>query len=245
MIVQACLNGARPAGFHPALPATPDAIIADAVAAVRAGANELHVHIRDSDGRETLRPEMVDATIDGLRRACPGTLIGISSGVWIEKDDRRRRDFIRAWSVLPDYASVNINEEDCAGVVALLHDRGIGVEAGLWVAADAERCLALGLAGRALRYLIEINQQDLAEALAEVAAVDAVLARAPAKPMLLHGLDATVWPLADAAFARCWSTRVGLEDGAHLPDGSVAPSNAALVAAACGRRSGSARSLEF
>jgi len=30
MIVQACLNGARPAGYHPALPLTPEAIARDA-----------------------------------------------------------------------------------------------------------------------------------------------------------------------------------------------------------------------
>lgn len=245
MIVQACLNGARPAGFHPALPTTPDALVADAAAAVRAGANELHVHIRDSDGRETLRPEMVDATIDGLRRACPGTLVGISSGAWIERDDRRRREFIAAWSVLPDYASVNLNEDDCAAVAGLLRERGIGVEAGLWVAADAERCIALGLAGKALRYLIEIEHQDLAAALTELAAVEQVLARAPLKPVLLHGLDTTVWPLADAAFARGWSTRIGLEDGAQMPDGSVAPSNAALVTAALARRASGGRSGQF
>ena len=34
MIVQACLNGARPVGFHPRLPATPSQIVADAVEAV-------------------------------------------------------------------------------------------------------------------------------------------------------------------------------------------------------------------
>ena len=60
--------------------------------------------------------------------------------------------------------------------------------------------------------------------------------RAPRKPILLHGLDATVWPLLDAAFARGYSTRVGFEDGRTLPDGSVAPSNAALVKAALERR---------
>jgi uncharacterized protein (DUF849 family) len=71
MIVQACLNGARAASFHPALPVTPDAIARDAVAAVQAGAAELHIHIRDEGGRETLRPEIVDMTMKKLRRACP------------------------------------------------------------------------------------------------------------------------------------------------------------------------------
>jgi uncharacterized protein (DUF849 family) len=241
VIVQACLNGGRNHAFHPAVPTTPDAIVADALAAVRAGAGELHVHVRDESGRETLKPEAVDRTVAALRRACPGTLIGISTGEWIERDDARRRHCIAAWSVLPDYASVNLIERDCAAVIAALRERGVLVEAGLWTAADAERCLALDLAGSALRYLLEINQQVESEAFAELTALEGVLARAPARPVLLHGCDATVWPLVDIAFARGYSTRVGFEDGRTLPDGNAAPSNAALVEAALKRRSALSR----
>jgi uncharacterized protein (DUF849 family) len=242
VIVQACLNGGRDRAFHPAVPATLDAIVADAVATVKAGAAELHVHVRDDSGGETLHPDAVDRTVTALRRACPGTLIGISTGEWIERDDARRRRHIAAWSVLPDYASVNLVEGDCAAVIAALRARGVGVEAGLWTAADAERCLALDLARPALRYLLEINHQGEAEALAELRALEAVLLRAPGKPILLHGLDATMWPLLDLAFARGYSTRIGLEDGRELPDGRVAPSNAALVKAALERRASVARS---
>jgi uncharacterized protein (DUF849 family) len=233
MIVQACLNGARAASFHPALPVTPDAIARDAVAAVAAGAAELHIHARDEAGRETLRPEIVDITIEKLRRACPGTLIGISSGEWIEKDDSRRRDFIRNWSVLPDYASVNLNEADCAAVIEHLEKRGIGIEAGIWTATDAARCLDLSLTARALRLLFEIMQQEQGTALAELAAIEKRLGGAARrKSVLLHGMDKTVWTFITAAFARGYSTRIGFEDTCALPDGRLAPSNAALVAAA-------------
>src|SRR5262245_47440013 len=190
MIVQACLNGNRGTDFHPALPVTRDAIVADAVAAIAAGANELHVHVHDDDGRETLRPDAVDATVAALRRACPGTLIGISTGEWIERDDARRRDYLGALSCRPDHASVNLAEADCPAVVEILHARGIGVEAGLTTAADATRCLELGLVGAALRVLIEIELQDETVAFAELAAVEKLLERAPVhKPILLHGFD--------------------------------------------------------
>jgi uncharacterized protein (DUF849 family) len=233
MIVQACLNGARDASFHPAVPLTADAIARDAMAVVAAGAAELHLHVRDEDGCETLRPEIVDKTIEKLRRACPGTPIGISTGDWIEKDNGRRRDFIRNWSLLPDYASVNLVEADCAAVIELLKQRGIGIEAGIWTVSDAARCLELNLAAEALRLLFEIFQQDQAEALSEFAAIEKSLGEtARQKPVLLHGYDATVWTFVEAAFARGYSTRVGFEDGKILPDGRMAPSNAALVAAA-------------
>ncbi|MDW9502966.1 3-keto-5-aminohexanoate cleavage protein, partial [Sinorhizobium meliloti] len=38
MIVQACLNGARPGDYHPRLPLTADAIALDGAACVSAGA---------------------------------------------------------------------------------------------------------------------------------------------------------------------------------------------------------------
>ena len=71
-----------------------------------------------------------------------------------------------------------------------------------------------------------------------MAVTDAILAALAEagvrKPILLHGFDATVWPFVERAFARGFSTRVGLEDGSALPDGAVAIGNAALVAAALG-----------
>ncbi|NWG24259.1 MAG: 3-keto-5-aminohexanoate cleavage protein [Pseudorhodoplanes sp.] len=236
MIVQACLNGRHGCNWHPRVPTTPDAIVADAAESVRAGANELHIHVRAADGAETLRPDVVDETISGLRKACPGTLIGISTGVWIERDDARRRDYLRRLSVLPDYASVNVNEDDSAGLIALLVERGIGVELGIWVAEDARRAIEHDLVRPCFRVLLEIMHQDGAAALAELDAIERVLADSPQKSVLLHGDKAQVWPLVDAAFARGYSTRVGLEDGRHLPDGTLATSNAALVKAAIARR---------
>ena len=104
MIVQACLNGARPSDFHPRLPLTAEAMAADASACVAAGAAELHVHARGPDARESLLA--ADPTILAVRRACPGTLVGVSTGAWIEKDDLRTLVAIAGWRELPDYASL-------------------------------------------------------------------------------------------------------------------------------------------
>jgi uncharacterized protein (DUF849 family) len=232
MIVQACLNGARMPGFHPRLPVTAEAIAGDAVEAIAAGAAELHIHVRGPGGAETLEPDAVDATLAALRMRLPGTMIGISTGEWIEQDDDRRLKLIAQWRELPDYASVNLGEKGAPAVIEALHRRGIGIEAGLARAADAERLVALGPVGRSLRMLIEIGQQPLDEAMAEADAILAVLARAGLrKPVLLHGLDATVWPFVERAAREGFSTRVGLEDGQALPSGKTAPDNAALVAA--------------
>ena len=233
MIVQACLNGDRPAGYHPRLPVTPSAIVADAVAAVAAGAAELHLHARDAEGRETLAPDVVDPLVATLRARLPGTLIGLSTGAWIERDEDRRLACIGAWRQCPDHVSVNLSEAGAPAVIERLLRQGIGVEAGLTTVANAERLHMLGLGGRALRILIEIAEPEPAAALAAAEDIEVVLARAGlARPILLHGENATVWPLVHRAAERRFSTRVGLEDGQTLPDGTVAADNAALIRAA-------------
>ena len=175
----------------------------------------------------------MDATIPAVRQACPGTLVGVSTGDWIENDEEPTRRSIAGWNELPDHASVNLSEADAPAIMELLRHRGIAIEAGLATVVDAERFVDLPDHGRVLRILIEIEEQDLSVARDIVDGIAAVLDRAGVKrPLLLHGFDATVWPFVELAHQRRWSTRVGLEDGKHLADGTTAVDNAALVAAA-------------
>jgi uncharacterized protein (DUF849 family) len=129
MIIQACVNGARPNDYHPKLPVTAEAVALDGASCISAGAAELHIHPRGPDGRESLMA--VDEAIRAVRIRCPGTLVGVSTGAWIEGDEKRTRDCISAWRELPDYASVNLSEADAPDVIALLDRIGVGVEAGL------------------------------------------------------------------------------------------------------------------
>lgn len=80
---------------------------------------------------------------------------------------------------------------------------------------------------RVLRILTEIDIQDLNAALDEAHGIAAVLERAEVRrPILLHGVDATVWPFVELVHRKRWSTRVGLEDGRTAKD------NEEIVAAA-------------
>jgi len=235
MIVQACLNGARRGDFHPQLPLNAEAMASDGASCVAAGAAELHIHPRGSQAQESLAA--VDATIVAVRRACPNTLVGVSTGVWIENDAEQTRKAIARWSELPDYASVNLSEPDGPAVMKLLRQRGIGIEAGIASLADAERFLDFPDHDNVFRVLIEIGEQDLAAAWQIADGIAALFDRAGVRgPILLHGFDATVWPFVAIAHQRQWSTRVGLEDGKHLPDVTIASGNAALVAAAVARK---------
>jgi len=161
MIVQACVNGARPATYHPALPLTAEAIARDAMACVDAGAAELHLHPRGADGRETVDAAVMDETVLAVRQACPGTLFGVSTGEWVEGRNDRLLSCIENWRERPDYASVNLSERGAPAVMERLWRAGIGVEAGLASIADAERLVTLRLGSRVLRILIEIDAEGI------------------------------------------------------------------------------------
>jgi uncharacterized protein (DUF849 family) len=232
-MLQACLNGRLSKVVHPKVPVTAEELADDAVAVRIAGANELHIHPRGEDGTETLEASDVGRALLAIRASVPGMPIGIGTGTWIRPGGHARLRLIEEWIVLPDYCSVNLNEDDAVEVIDLLTRKGIGVEAGLWTARDAERFVSELDPSRCLRALIEMTAGDPAAALREAGRTMEILARAKcARPVLLHGEGGSVWACVAEAAKLGLSTRVGFEDGLFLPDGSVAENNASLVQAA-------------
>jgi uncharacterized protein (DUF849 family) len=231
-MVHAALNGTRTRAEHPAIPITPFDQATEARASVAAGAEAIHVHVRDEHGHESLAPTDVANTIDAIRAACPGAPIGIGTGAWIIPDLRRRLDVIRSWQTMPDFASVNLHEAGAADVIELLLARGVGVEAGIWNAPAAVSLVESGLAGLCLRILLEPAEASC-NARANLLQMEAVLADIR-RPRLLHGMGHCAWHLVELATRRGYDTRIGFEDTLRLPDGSIAESNAELVLAARG-----------
>lgn len=231
MLLKACLNGGRLPGSHPALPLTPNEIAHDAQRTVEAGAGALHIHPRNSDGRETLEADMIGAALQAVRAACSGTPVGVSTAAWIEPDAAHRLALVRQWEVRPDFAGVNFSETGAAELCEALLAMGIGVEAGLWIVDDVHQFLASGIAHRCLRVLIEpIRTPVIAKAVATAQAIERLLEDAGiSAPCLLHGKDITAWPLLEYAIARGYDARIGLEDTLLLPNGQPARDNADLV----------------
>lgn len=228
LTLQACLNGAR---AHPAVPVTPRQIAAEALRSVEAGANALHLHPRRADGTEALQASVCAEVLEAVRAVCPNVPIGLTTGFWIVPSQSQRYALVREWEVLPDYCSVNFSEPGAEELCELLFSKGMGVEAGLANVRDTHRLLESGLAERCVRLLVEIETQDLAEALREAKAIEVLLDEALLKvPRLLHGVDATAWPLLELALYQGYDVRIGLEDTLTLPDGRAASSNAGLVA---------------
>jgi uncharacterized protein (DUF849 family) len=185
------------------------------------------MHPRDGSGAETLAAEHVAAALRAVRTAVPAVEISLSTGEWIASD---REALIAGWTELPDLVSLNLSERGWPGMALLLSERGIGIEAGLSSTADAEALVASPL--RPVRVLVEIDDEALTgeEAVARATAIDEILDERA--PRLHHGMGPATWAVIDAAVARGYDVRVGLEDVLVLPDGAPAPGNEALVAAA-------------
>ena len=66
-MLQACLNGGRTRDFHPAVPLSADELAADAKAVIAAGAQQIHLHVRGADGKESLHPDDVAHTLAAVR----------------------------------------------------------------------------------------------------------------------------------------------------------------------------------
>lgn len=233
MLIQACLNGSRKRSEHAALPITPEEIARDAAAVMRAGAGCIHVHPRRRSGSESLEDADVRAVLTAVREACPGLPVGISTAAWIEPDLERRIMLIASWTSLPDFASVNLSEDGALEIIDLLNQRGIDVEAGVWDQTGARLLIDEGLDAALLRVLVEVEVAPEAEGAVYLAAsIDAILDVGLSEaPRLHHGGGVATWGVLAAAIELGHDVRIGLEDTLVLDDGSLAPSNEALVAA--------------
>jgi uncharacterized protein (DUF849 family) len=225
MALQACLNGGRDRAEHSTVPLSPAELAADAVAVRHGGAFSVHVHPRTAAGAPTLQRASCDAAVTAIRTAASGLLIGLSTSAAIDPDPFARADAIKRWKQPPDFVSVNLSELGWAGVMRAARHAGIGVEAGLASAAEAEELAGSPFAHQVVRALVETvgGVQD-ARAIAKLVPSGV--------PQLWHGYGADTWAVLSAGAAAGHDIRVGLEDVLTLPDGSIAADNAALVSAA-------------
>ena len=228
--LQVALNGDQ---VHPAAPRTPTSIGVAASAAVRVGANGIHVHAFDSAGRETLDGLACAEVLRSIRRLCPDTPISLTTSATIVPDPRERLNIVAAWDDLPDLVTANQGEAGIVDLCKLLLARGVQIEAGLLTVNDAIAFVKSGLAPHCRRILIEPLEIDVNVALRNAAAMeDIVVTAGITLEQVHHGYGIACWAVNRRALTRGHGLRTGLEDVTVLPDNSAARDNAALVAAA-------------
>ncbi len=229
-LIKAAINGGRSKADHPAVPVTPEEIAAGVVECFHAGASAIHFHVRSRAGVESLAAADLAQALREIRRVTPTAEVGITTGDWIVREHSERMRHVSEWTQLPDFASVNFHEVGATELAHLLLTKGVGVEAGLSNRHAAEEFVSSGLSSQCLRVLIEPQEQELDAAHQTVAFVRTLLDNGNVQiPRLLHGTEATTWPLMDDALRLGYDIRVGFEDTLTLPNGSLAQDNSELV----------------
>ena len=239
-MLQVTPNGPWVQDVHPGMPVSLDELLHELSACFDAGADGVHLHVRDHTGAETLDPAIVSETCRRVRRAAQDVghdpEVGLTTGEWIVPDLDDRIAMIRAWEGV-DCATVNLSEAGFERIMAAMIEVGIGIDVGLWAPQELDVVVGSGLLPHAQRISIELAPGEPYFLTGDPKAVaqqvnDALDDSGSTCPRLTHGMDRWTWPLVLDAFSRGHDTRVGFEDSFLLPHGQMAQNNAELVRAA-------------
>ncbi|TVR98974.1 MAG: 3-keto-5-aminohexanoate cleavage protein [Rhodospirillales bacterium] len=102
-IITVAITGAVPSkADNPAVPVLPAEQIDSTIAAFRAGASLVHVHVRDDAGQSSSDPARFAEVQAGIRRLCPGMIVQFSTGGRGRAQDERAKPL----ALKPDMASL-------------------------------------------------------------------------------------------------------------------------------------------
>ena len=244
VIITAALTGSRISRDQtPYIPITPAEIAAEGIAAWKAGAGILHVHVRDAaTGLGTQDVAVFREVVDVLRAETDAILCLTTSG--IPGTNLPTAERIAPLGLRPEMASFDagtirmdaglfVNEpEFLDALAATAMERGVKLEL---------ECFDRGMMETALRYHAEgkiaapLHFQFVTGTRHGMPATAAALVEAvgmlPAgSTWSVIGVGRTQTPMAMLALAMGGHVRVGLEDNIHYRRGELATGNAQLVA---------------
>jgi uncharacterized protein (DUF849 family) len=224
-MIQCAMNGAYTAADHPAVPVTPEQIVADARACFAAGAASVHFHPHRPGGLDSMAADVLDPVVAAVRAAVPELELSCSTHADIDLGGAAdRRAAVRGWTCPPDAVSLNLAEPGSYELGAELLAAGVAIEAGVFTLEDADALRAAPWASQVRRVLVEvIYEVDDAAAVALTDAIDERVAPL-GHPRLWHGDARANWAVADEGLRRGHDIRVGLEDAIVGRDGGPAPS---------------------
>ena len=242
VIVAVAPNGARRnKGDHPALPMTATELAAAALACRRAGASMIHLHVRDDQGRHSLAPDRYRAAIAAIRAVVGEDLLIQATteavGLYTPPEQIAAMD-----ALAPEAFSVAVRElfapgaDETAGATFLARHamRGALVQYILYDDQDIRWFQALlgrgtiPLAGASVIFPLGRYAPGQRSVPADLLPFLASWSGVTSWMMCAFGPDEAACAVAAACLGG--HVRVGFENNLHLPDGSLAPDNAALVA---------------
>jgi uncharacterized protein (DUF849 family) len=236
-------NGARRGkADHPRLPMTPTEIAREAAAAREAGAAMLHLHVRDRDGAHALDAELyLEATAAVRREAGADLLIQITTEAVGRFSPAEQIAVVDA--VAPEAASIAVrelfaegaDERPPAAFLARCARQGVKIQFILYDVADIARFEALVARGaipiEGASQILVLGRYATGQQSSPGELLPLLAARTQPFAWMVCAFGRREAAAGVAAAALDGHVRVGFENNLHLPDGRIAPDNAALVAA--------------
>ena len=235
-------NGARlQKSDHPAIPITLPEMLACAADCAKAGADGLHLHIRDQRGHHLLDAGVYREAVAALAQQCPDLTVQITTeAVGIYSPAEQRAVALESGCAHVSVSVREISRDGPAFATQFFADcaaRGIHAQHILYDLADAELLAGLvpaaQLSSPELQVLFVLGRysatrnSDPAELDPFIGWMDALGIR-PDWAVCAFGAGETACLLRSAKLGgKC---RLGFENSTLMADGSIAPSNAARVA---------------
>ncbi len=234
-------NGARRRrSDHPALPVTTAQIAACAKACFVAGADQIHLHVRDAEGGHSLDAGRYRAAIAAIAEQAPALAVQITTEAAGLYDVAAQYACLQA--LLPRAASVALRETArdpvlAARLYAFAAEAGIQVQHILYTPADLALLtawMANGIVPPGLHSVLFVLGSYQPPRLAQPAELAGFLAQMQGKDFdwSVCAFGRNELACAKAALRAGGSIRIGFENNIHLPDGQLARNNAQSVAAA-------------
>ncbi len=245
IMIMVAPNGARRGKQdHPNLPITPGEVCVAAQECAEAGASVLHLHVRNNDAGHTINPDCYKIALDALQTKVGDDIVpqvtSEACGIYTTQE---QMDMV--WRVRPEAVSLGLNElvpegsdeEHARKFFNWMKEEAISPQFILYSAEDVRRFIDLRKRGiipfeRPFALFVlgrySENQQSDPQDL------DAFLeARGDEDfPWAMCAFGSRELACVEAAVKHGGHVRVGFENNLHLPDGSLADSNADLVAQA-------------
>ena len=236
-------NGARRSkADHPALPITDAEIVATALDCQRAGADGIHVHIRDANGQHEIDADHYRAILDRLRQAVPDMYLQVTSESAGRYSGAEQRAIMR--NLRPAHVSVAMREmvrdpedwEQAQDFYEWALASGVEIQHILYAPGEVRNFVDALDAGRipGKEHLIQLVQGSYANGSADSVALSAYLdemkrADGMRFDWMLCAFGAAETASLALAAKMGGKARVGFENSLRHGDGSLAADNAARV----------------
>lgn len=235
-------NGARRTrADHPRLPMTPQELADEAHDCLTAGASMIHLHVRDDQGRHTLDPDAYRAAIEAIRKAVGDRLViqvtteavgryAPDAQMAMVRELRPEAVSLAPRELIPDAG----HERAAADFLAWCKREAVSAQYILYDLADLARFRDLRARGvvpgaRTFRIYVlgRYSESQEAEPGELLPLLTAEGGQEDPWSLCAFGSRESACLLAAAAFGG--HVRAGFENNLRLPDGRLAPGNAALV----------------